>query len=446
MIMKKKLITLAAALGLCLTALTGCSGGDKAPEPAKTEAAKTEAPKAEEGKTEAKEEAKTEASGDVTLELYLQKTNVVDIFKEIIGKFEAANPGIKIELTSVPDPETALVTRIASNDYPDIVTIWPAEKFYRDLMKDGALMDISDQEFLNNVADGTREIAQYEGKDYTLSMTMSAYGLIVNKKILSDNGLEEPKTWEEMIAVAESLKSKGIQPFAFYDKSTEQLGQMAERMIGVINNDITSQFKKVGKGETTWEAESEMKALADAMVQIRQYGQVDTLGAGYEDALNDIATEKAAMLLYGSWGIQTILNLNPDIDMEMIMLPNPTGEESKVPASIDTALSITESCKNKEAALKFLEFMASEEIAQYYADNEKNPSVIKSVNYNMPQLQTMNTYLNEGKAFFSPSVYWPAGFRKSWEAPLQQLIISKDVEAFMKDSDNISVEYFSKEE
>lgn len=444
--MKKKLITLAAALGLCLTALTGCSGGDKAPEPAKTEAAKTEAPKAEEGKTEAKEEAKTEASGDVTLELYLQKTNVVDIFKEIIGKFEAANPGIKIELTSVPDPETALVTRIASNDYPDIVTIWPAEKFYRDLMKDGALMDISDQEFLNNVADGTREIAQYEGKDYTLSMTMSAYGLIVNKKILSDNGLEEPKTWEEMIAVAESLKSKGIQPFAFYDKSTEQLGQMAERMIGVINNDITSQFKKVGKGETTWEAESEMKALADAMVQIRQYGQVDTLGAGYEDALNDIATEKAAMLLYGSWGIQTILNLNPDIDMEMIMLPNPTGEESKVPASIDTALSITESCKNKEAALKFLEFMASEEIAQYYADNEKNPSVIKSVNYNMPQLQTMNTYLNEGKAFFSPSVYWPAGFRKSWEAPLQQLIISKDVEAFMKDSDNISVEYFSKEE
>lgn len=443
--MKKKLITLAAALGLCLTALTGCSGGDKAAEPANTETAKTEAPKAEEGKTETKEEAKSD-SGDVTLELYLQKTNVVDIFKEIISKFEAENPGIKIELTSVPDPETALVTRIASNDYPDIVTIWPAEKFYRDLMKDGALMDISDQEFLNNVADGTREIAQYEGKDYTLSMTMSAYGLIVNKKILSDNGLEEPKTWEEMIAVAESLKAKGIQPFAFYDKSTEQLGQMAERMIGVINNDITSQFKKVGKGETTWEAESEMKALADAMLEIRQYGQVDTLGAGYEDALNDIATEKAAMLLYGSWGIQTILNLNPDIDMEMIMLPNPTGGESKVPASIDTALSITESCKNKEAALKFLEFMASEETAQYYADNEKNPSVIKSVNYNMPQLQTMNTYLNEGKAFFSPSVYWPAGFRKSWEAPLQQLIISKDVEAFMKDSDNISVEYFANEE
>lgn len=431
--MKKKLFTLAAAVGLSLTMLSGCSGGDKAAEPAGTEPVKTE-------------EAKSEASGDVTLELYLQKTNVVDIFKEIIGKFEAANPGIKIELTSVPDPETALVTRIASNDYPDIVTIWPAEKFYRDLMRDGALMDISDQEFLNNVADGTREIAQYEGKDYTLSMTMSAYGLIVNKKILSDNGLEEPKTWEELISVAESLKAKGIQPFAFYDKSTEQLGQMAERMIGVINNDITSQFKKVGKGETTWAAEPEMKALADAMLQIREYGQVDTLGAGYEDALNDIATEKAAMLLYGSWGVQTILNLNPDIDMEMIMLPNPTGGESKVAASIDTALSITESCQNKEAALKFLEFMASEEIAQYYADNEKNPSVIKSVNYNMPQLQTMNSYLNEGKAFFSPSVYWPAGFRKSWEAPLQQLIISKDVDAFMKDSDSISVEYFANEE
>lgn len=446
--MKKKLGYLLAAAGLGISLLSGCSGSESGTKP--QEQPETEASESEEGKTEAKAETEEEEkSGDgkaVTLELYLQKTNVVDIFKDIIEKFEAQNPGIKIELTSVPDPETALVTRIASNDYPDIVTIWPAEKFYRDLMRDGALMDISDQSFLNNVADGTREIAKYQGRDYTLSMTMSAYGLIVNKKILKDNGLEEPKTWEEMITVADSLKAKGIQPFAFYDKSTEQLGQMAERMIGVINNDITTQFKRVGKGESQWSEEPEMKALAEAMLQIREYGQVDTLGAGYEDALNDIATEKAAMLLYGSWGIQTILNLNPDIDMEMIKLPNPTGEESKVPASIDTALSITEACRDKEAALKFLEFMASEEIAQYYADNEKNPSVIKTVSYNMPQLQTMNRYLNEGEAFFSPSVYWPAGFRKSWEAPLQQLIISKDVTAFMKDCDSISMEYFANEE
>uniref|UniRef100_UPI0006CFC4AF extracellular solute-binding protein n=1 Tax=Clostridium sp. NkU-1 TaxID=1095009 RepID=UPI0006CFC4AF len=437
--MKKRIGVFALSLGLVCSLLAGCGKSEPAPDKSTEETATST------GETAKAKE--TKAEGDqVTLELYLQKTNVVDVFQELTTRFEEQNPGIKIELTSVPDPETALVTRIASNDYPDIVTIWPAEKFYRDLMRDGALMDISDQAFLNDVADETREIAKYDGKDYALSMTMSAYGLIVNNKLFEDNGIEKPQTWEELIAAAEAFQAKGIQPFAFYDKSTEQLGQMAERLIGVINNDITSQFEKVGKKETTWENEKEMKVLADAMLKLRQYGQKDTLGAGYEDAFNDIATEKAAMIFYGSWGIQTILNLNPNLDIEMITIPNPTGEASKIPASIDTALSITESCKNKEAALKFLEFMGSKETAQYYADTEKNPSVIKTVDYKRPQLQTMSEKLKAGDMFFSPSVYWPAGFRKSWEAPLQQMILSKDVDAFLKDSDSISIEYFANEQ
>lgn len=435
--MKKRLRS-AAALGLACIMLAGCNS--------KAEPAATEAAKAADGGSSAAQSEAPASKEQVTLELYLQKTNVVDIFKEMIARFEEQNPDIKIELTSVPDPETALVTRIASNDYPDIVTIWPAEKFYRDLMRDGALMDISDQAFLSQVADGTRSIAQYDGRDYALSMTMSAYGLIVNNRLFEENGIEKPQTWDELIAASESFQAKGVQPFAFYDKSTEQLGQMAERLIGVINNDITSQFKKVGKGESTWAQEPEMAALAEAMLQVRQYGQADTLGAGYEDAFNDMATEKAAMLFYGSWGIQTILKLNPDLDIEMIAIPNPTGEKSNVAASIDTALSITEACENKDAALRFLEYMSSRETAQYYADNEQNPSVIKGVDYNVPQLQTMSEKLNNGDFFFSPSVYWPAGFRKSWEAPLQQLILSKDIPAFLKDSDSISTEYFMNEE
>lgn len=438
--MKKRVLPLATAALMACSLLSGCGGGETAATTAAPLANAAEAPAAG---TEAPATEAAASGEDVVLELYLQKTNVVDIFKEMIADFESKNPGIKIELTSVPDPETALVTRIASNDYPDIVTIWPAEKFYRDLMRDGALMDISDQPFLDVVAPGTREIAQYDGKDYSLSMTMSAYGIIVNNRLLKENGIEKPQTWDELIAAAETLKANGIQPFAFYDKSTEQLGQMAERLIGVINNDITSQITKVGKGETDWSAEAEVRQLAEAMLQVREYGQVDTLGAGYEDAFNDMATEKAAMIFYGSWGIQTILNLNPELDIEMIPVPNPAGGDAKVAASIDTALSITEACENKEAALKFLEYMASAETAQFYADNEQNPPVIETVEYNRPQLQAMAEKLNSGDAFFTPSVYWPAGFRKSWEAPLQQLILSKDIDAFIKDTDAICVEYFA---
>ena len=57
--------------------------------------------------------------------------------------------------------------------------------------------------------------------------------------------------------------------------------------------------------------------------------------------------------------------------------------------------------------------------------------------------QAMADKLNSGDAFFTPSVYWPAGFRKSWEAPLQQLILSGDIDTFIKDTDAICVEYFA---
>lgn len=421
---------------LCLPLLAGCGSSSSTSAPASGDGSKAEA-------------SGSAQSGEVKLELYLQKTNVVDQFTEIIGKFEAANPGIKIELTSVPDPETALVSRIAAKDYPDIITIWPAEKFYRDLMRDGALMDISGQEFMNRVSPSARDIAKYDGKDYALSNTMSAYGLIVNNKIFADNGLAKPETWEDLIKVCEALKAKDIQPFAFYGKSTEQLGQMGERLIGIINNDITTPIKKVGKGESTWDQEPEVRQLAEALLTLHTYGQTDILGADYDAAFNDIATEKAAMLIYGSWGIQTLKKMNPDLDIEMIAIPNPTGGKNMVPASIDTAMSISETCENKEAALKFLDFMSTPEIAQWYADNEQNPPVVNGVTYNIKPLQAMQEKLAAGDMFFTPSVYWPAGFRKSWEAPLQALINptgDKSIEAFIKSTNDICVEYFANEE
>ena len=257
-----------------------------------------------------------------------------------------------------------------------------------------------------------------------------------------------PETWAELIDACEKLKAAGVQPFTFYGKSTEQVGQLAERMVGIINNDITSAITKVGHKEASWKDLPEMRQLADALVQLHKYGQVDILGADYEAAFNDMATEKAAMMIYGSWGVQRLLKMNPNLNIQMVAIPNPTGGKNMVPASIDTALAISESCKNKEAALKFLEFMSKTETAQWYANNEQNPPIIKGVTYNVETLKAMQKKLADGDMFFTPSVYWPAGFRKAWEAPIQALIdptSKNDVDAFLKSTEDLCVEYFINE-
>lgn len=434
--MKKLLCLLLAALML-LAVLAGCS------TKASPDTSVNADPAAQAEGSSDKEDAAS--SEKISLEFYFQKSDVEQLMQDIVSKFEAENPDIDISLTVLPDSETALVSRIATNDYPDIISIWPAEKFYRDLMRDGVLMDISNQEFMNQVSDSARAIAQYDGKDYAYSLSMSAYGLIINKDLFEQNHISVPKTWDELIAAAAAFQDIGITPFEFYDKSTEALAQQAERMSGILNNDITSKITAVGKGETTWENEPEMSKLADAMLELRQYCQPDTLGTDSSQGMNDMATGKVAMIIDGGWRVAQILKINPDANIEMVTLPNPDGKNA-IPASIDCALTISESCPNKEAALKFLAFVATPEIAQYYADNEKNPSVVKSVNYNVAEFEKIAEALNKGDFFFTPGVYWPAGFRNSWAPSVQNLILTQDKETFLKDTDAVCVEYFANAE
>lgn len=424
--MKKGLCLLLAALMLLAT-MAGCAGKTAEDAPAQT--------KADSGSS----------GGKVSLEFYFQKSDVEQLMQEIVAKFEAENPDIDISLTVLPDSETALVSRIATNDYPDIISIWPAEVFYRDLMRDGVLMDLSSQEFMNQVSDSARAIAQYDGKDYAYSLSMSAYGLIINKDLFEQYNVSVPETWADLISAAKTFQDAGVTPFVFYDKSTEALSQQAERMSGILNNDITGKITAVGKGQTTWEQEPEMSKLADAMLELRQYCQPDTLGTDSSQGMNDMATGKAAMIIDGGWRVAQILKINPDANIEMVTLPNPDGENS-IPASIDCALCISESCQNKEAALKFLEFVATPEIAQYYADNEKNPSVVKSVEYNVPEFEKIAEALNKGEFFFTPGVYWPAGFRNSWAPSVQNLIMTQDKDVFLKETDAVCVEYFANAE
>lgn len=49
---------------------------------------------------------------------------------------------------------------------------------------------------------------------YAIPVELNIEGFWYNKKIFADNGLQEPKTWDELLQVAETLNGKGIQPFS----------------------------------------------------------------------------------------------------------------------------------------------------------------------------------------------------------------------------------------
>ena len=73
-------------------------------------------------------EKSTDTDEQVTLELFWQKSNT-NVIQEIIDKFEAENPNIKIELTATSSDTGKQIfqTRMATNEPMDLVQHWPSQ-------------------------------------------------------------------------------------------------------------------------------------------------------------------------------------------------------------------------------------------------------------------------------------------------------------------------------
>lgn len=368
----------------------------------------------------------------VELEFFSQKPEAVPVMDQLIAKFEAENPGIKVIQTSTPDPATVIRTRIATNEIPDIINSFPAESLYKDLFSDGYFLDLSQQSFLNNVSESTIDIVRHEGKVYALPLTLSVYGVYYRTDIFAKYGLSAPRTYQEMISAAKVLKANGVIPFSFANKDIGNIAQRTERLLGVINNNINDEFIRIGKGELSAKDSPSLKAFADMMLETYAYGQPDSLAIDYEESVADVVNGKAAMTISGTWALGTMLTSNPDIDKDVALIPfpNPIGK-TNVPINVDTSFSISATTKHKEEALKFLEFMARTDNAQVYADLEQSPNIIKGVVYNVEPHAGMLDYLSAGDIYVTAINFWPTGLREELRTPVQQLLMDGKVDAFL---------------
>ena len=107
--------------------------------------------------------------------------------------------------------------------------------------------------------------------------------------------------------------------------------------------------------------------------------QVQALLTATDQALDAFANGEAAMIIQGIWIVPSVKALNPDLQFSSFPLPAKTGNHMRIGYQNDLGLCISSTCANPEAALKFLQFMAREDNAQYYADMDGSASYIKGV-------------------------------------------------------------------
>lgn len=442
--MKKRLIVTTACLAMTAAALSGCGGLASAGQ-AETQAEASEASaQSQAGGTDTSAESTDAASsdagtadGEVTLEYFNVKSEVVGLYDTLISKFEEENPGIKIEQVNDPDPTTVLQTRMSTNDMPDILSHWATDPVFKEMVNNDMLLDITDQDFLSNVKPDMLDTVKYDGKVYCLPVSTNTAGVFYNKDIFDQNGIEIPTTYEEFVNVCKTLQDKGITPLAMFNQDSHA-GQLLEMLMVTDLSDEEKDFSSILDGSMKVSDDAGFKSAAGKLIELNQYSQEDSFGTTYEQAISDFANGQTAMIIGGIWMIPTINEDNADLNYSTFALPASEGTETKVAYQNDHCLAISSSCEHKDEALKFLSFMSQQENAQYYADNDGSPSYISGVESNVEESKPLLGYFDEeGKIAIWPDQLWQPGMYNEMNGYADELVQSGDVDTYLENIQSV---------
>jgi multiple sugar transport system substrate-binding protein len=152
----------------------------------------------------------------------------LDTIQDNARQFEAENPGIKVNITDYtwPDYHDSMVLRFRGGTQTDVAYVgqdwlpaWAAAGFL------APLDDIAPPEVLaelkKDMAGFSLSDMTYNGKLYGLPYYADTISFIYNKKILEENGIAVPTTWEEVTAAAEKLKAGGMEHPIVYEFDQE---------------------------------------------------------------------------------------------------------------------------------------------------------------------------------------------------------------------------------
>ena len=201
---------LALLLALCMIFALAACGQQAAP----AEQPAAEAPAAEEPAAEAPA-AEEPAADEITLDVIICQygPNTQEWFlgsgmngTNFVDKFEAENPGIKLnlEVVSWNDVYTVVDTRIAAGNAPDILNI----DVFANYATDGLLLPVSEycpEELYNDFFPSFIAQSVIDDTVWAVPDLASARAMFYNVDMLNEVGVEVPTTWSELEDVSQAI-------------------------------------------------------------------------------------------------------------------------------------------------------------------------------------------------------------------------------------------------
>ena len=148
--------------------------------------------------------------------LYIEENPAqVKIWQEVARAYEAAHPGVKIEMQFLENEayKAKLPTILQSKDRPHIIYSW-AGGVLKAQVEAGVLEDITDQlkGYSDTIAPAALAAFTQNGRAYGLPIALSQVGFFYNTDLMAKAHVDPAgiKTWDDLLAAVKALKTAEI--------------------------------------------------------------------------------------------------------------------------------------------------------------------------------------------------------------------------------------------
>lgn len=294
----------------------------------------------------------------------------VEIFNQ---KMEEEGRDIRAEFSLVPYGEqiSQFMAALSAGNAPDVIGLdIPQYPYFADI---GAFIDITERAqelpYFDDFPKGLIDIGSKDGKIYGLPAVLDLSGLIWNKDMFKEAGLDPnspPETWAELIEYGQALTKDTNN-----DGNTDQWGFAVAGGSGGAYMFWFGPFIWGNNGNILNEAGTEVLFNSPETIEaielwadsIHKYNIApeNSVHWGSGDRYNAFISGNLGMFLSGNFNITTIKEDAPDLDFGTTYIPRAEdGEHASFAGG--NLIGITTQSEHPDAAWEFIKFYQSEAV------------------------------------------------------------------------------------
>lgn len=343
-------------------------------------------------------------------------TNEQPAMTAAIEAFKKANPGVDVKATysALDQYQTTTRTQLSSGTAPDVVLVWPGDgnpMAMKTVAGANFLLDLSDQAYVKNVPEAVQKVTQIDGKTYIAPITFSGIGAVYNEDALKELNLTPPTTWTELLKFCGDAKAAGKVAYALGGATPWNTQLISYALTPTLVYGPNPNFpQEMADGKATF-ADSEWSTAFDKYLEMQSNGcfQDSPLGTNYETTLSMVGKGDALGVVQVNSAVPGIHKVSPDVALTLQPLPaTDDAAATRMAGATGSSYGINAKTGNKDLALKFINFLTTQDATNLYAETNGALPAIPNDTFKVdPSLASLAEYQKENKTDPFMDQFWP---------------------------------------